>query len=150
MVGDEHALTPQQKREWAIFNGQGRCMSCHGWNPTRPLFTDDRFNNIGVSAHKSDFVPLARKALTMLAEGGSSRQIDQLAIQTDLSGLGRFLVTKQPHDIGAFRTMDLRNLLSPSPTSTTARKPRFGTHSTITTRAAFRIRFSMAESSRLD
>ena len=43
--------------------------------------------------------------------GGGAKQIDKLAIQTDMSGLGRFLVTKQPHDIGGFRTMGLRNLL---------------------------------------
>ena len=29
--------------------------------------------------------------------------------------LGRFVVTKQPHDIGAFRTMGLRNLLVTEP-----------------------------------
>ncbi len=115
MAGDENALTAQQKRGWAIFNGQGRCMSCHGWNPTRPLFTDDRFHNIGVSAHKSDFVPLARQALAELSKGASALDIDRLAIQTDMSGLGRFLVTKQPHDIGAFRTMDLRNLYVTQP-----------------------------------
>ena len=32
-----------------------------------------------------------------------------------MSELGRFLVTKQPHDIGAFRTMSLRNLLVTQP-----------------------------------
>ena len=32
-----------------------------------------------------------------------------------MSELGRFLVTKQPHDIGGFRTMDLRNLLVTEP-----------------------------------
>lgn len=116
MAGDENALTPQQKRGWAIFNGNGRCMTCHGWNPTSPLFTDNRFHNIGVSAHKSDFVPLARKALALLEQGGGgARQIDVLAIQTDMSELGRFLVTKQPHDIGAFRTMGLRNLYVTEP-----------------------------------
>jgi cytochrome c peroxidase len=115
MAGDDSALTAQQKRGWAIFNGQGRCMSCHGWNPTRPLFTDDRYHNIGVSAHKSDFVPLAHQALGQLAKGASAQDLDRLAIQTDMSGLGRFLVTKQPHDIGAFRTMDLRNLYVTQP-----------------------------------
>ena len=43
-----------------------------------------------------------------------SRSI-KLAIATDMSQLGRFLVTKQPHDIGAFRTMDLRNLFVTEP-----------------------------------
>jgi len=115
MARDDSALTAQQKRGWAIFNGQGRCMSCHGFNPTQPMFSDNRFHNIGVSAHKSDFVPLARKALAVLAQGGSDRQIDELAIQSDMSELGRFLVSKQPHDIGAFRTMSLRNLYLTQP-----------------------------------
>ena len=113
--GDQHAISDSAKRGWSIFNGKGRCMSCHGWNPTQPLFTDMKFHNIGVSAHKSDFVPLAHKALDSLASGATSEDIDKLAIGTDMSGLGRFLVTKQPHDIGAFRTMGLRNLLVTQP-----------------------------------
>jgi cytochrome c peroxidase len=114
--GDPGAISDSAKRGWSIFNGKGRCMSCHGWNPTQPLFTDQKFHNIGVSAHKSDFVPLARKALDVLSQtGGGSEEIDKLAIGTDMSGLGRFLVTKQPHDIGGFRTMSLRNLLVTEP-----------------------------------
>ncbi len=115
MAGDQNAISDAARRGWSIFNGKGRCMSCHGWNPTQPLFTDFKFHNIGVSAHKSDFVPLARKALAIIAQGAGPQQIDQLAIQTDMSGLGRFLVTKQPHDIGGFRTMGLRNLLVTQP-----------------------------------
>ncbi|HUY38373.1 MAG TPA: cytochrome c peroxidase [Candidatus Binataceae bacterium] len=116
VAGDSSALTAQQRRGWAIFNGQGRCMSCHGWNPTRPTFSDDRFHNIGVSAHDAQFVPHAREALALIASGGgAAQQIDQLAISTNMSQLGRFLVTKQPHDIGSFRTMDLRNLYVTEP-----------------------------------
>ncbi len=116
MAGDSNAINASAKRGWALFNGKGRCMTCHGWNPTQPLFTDNRFHNIGVSAHKADFVPLARKALVLIAQGGGGlQQLDQLAIQSDMSGLGRFLVTKQPHDIGGFRTMGLRDLLVTQP-----------------------------------
>jgi len=116
MAGDQKAISASAKRGWSVFNGKGRCMSCHGWNPTQPLFTDNRFHNIGVSAHKSDFVPLARKALALIAAGGGgAQQLDQLAIQSDMSGVGRFLVTKDPHDIGGFRTMGLRNLLVTQP-----------------------------------
>jgi cytochrome c peroxidase len=116
MAGDDKALSDQQKRGWSIFNGKGRCMSCHGVNPAQPMFSDNRFHNIGVSAHNKDFVGLARKGLKIIAEGGNaSVQIDKIAIQTDMSELGRFLVTKQPHDIGAFRTMGLRNLLVTEP-----------------------------------
>jgi cytochrome c peroxidase len=115
MAGDQNAISAQAKLGWSIYNGKGRCMSCHGVNPTQPMFSDNRFHNIGVSAHKSDFVPLARKALALLGRGGGAQQLDELAIQTDMSGLGRFLVTRDPHDIGGFRTMDLRNLLVTEP-----------------------------------
>jgi cytochrome c peroxidase len=115
LAGDRNAISEQARRGWSLFNGKARCMSCHGVNPTQPLFSDNRFHNIGVSAHESDFVPLAREALALLAQGGGSEQIDRLAIQTDMSGLGRFLVTKNVHDIGGFRTMGLRNLLVTQP-----------------------------------
>jgi len=116
MAGDDKALTEQQQHGWSLFNGKGRCMSCHGVNPVQPMFSDNRFHNIGVSAHNQDFVGLARNALKVIAGGGNAaEQIDQLAIQTDMSELGRFLVTKEPHDIGAFRTMGLRNLLVTEP-----------------------------------
>jgi len=116
MAGDQGAISDSAKRGWSIFNGKGRCTSCHGWNPTQPLFTDQKFHNIGVSAHNANFVPLARKALDVLGKtGGGSEAIDKLAIGSDMSGLGRFLVTKQPHDIGGFRTMSLRNLLVTQP-----------------------------------
>lgn len=114
MAGDQTAISAQAKLGWTIFNGQGRCMSCHRWNATRPLFTDDRFHNIGVSANKG-FVPLARKALALLSRRDGAQQLDELAIQTDMSELGRFLVTRDPHDIGCFRTMGLRNLLVTEP-----------------------------------
>ena len=89
-------------------------MTCHAVNPTSPMFTDNLFHNIGVSAHKSNFVELARKGLG-LVERGNVKQIDELALQTDLSELGRFLVTKQTADVGAFKTPGLRNILLTHP-----------------------------------
>ena len=146
MAGDQNAIDASAKRGWSLFNGKGRCMTCHGWNPTQPLFTDNRFHNIGVSAHKADFVPLARKALVLIAQGGGgSQQLDQLAIQTDMSGLGRFLVTKQQHDIGGFRTMGLRNLLVTQPYFHDGSQPTLWDVWIITTRAACQIPISTAD-----
>src|SRR5258708_3982030 len=104
MAGDKNAISDSAKRGWSIFNGKGRCMSCHGWNPTQPLFTEMKFHNIGVSAHKSDFVPLARKTLATPRRSPSAPDIDKLAIGNHMSSLGRFLATKQPHEIAAFPT----------------------------------------------
>ena len=114
LAGDEGQLNPQEKRGWALFNGKGRCMSCHAFNPTQPTFSDNKFHNIGVSAHKQNFPDLAKKALK-LVDSGNAEAVDRAAIETDLSELGRFLVTKQPKDIGTFKTPGLRNLFVTQP-----------------------------------
>jgi len=113
-AGDGKALDASARRGWTVFNGKARCMTCHAVNPTSPMFTDNLFHNIGVSAHKSNFVELARKGLA-LVEKGNTKQIDELALQTDLSELGRFLVSKQTADVGAFKTPGLRNILLTHP-----------------------------------
>jgi hypothetical protein len=146
MAGDNNALDASARRGWTLFNGKGRCMTCHAVNPTSPMFTDNLFHNIGVSAHKSNFVELARKELA-LVERGNVKQFDELAFQTDLSELGRFLVTKQTADVGAFKTPGCATLCSRIPISTTARKTRCGIRSTTTTRAASKTRFSTVASS---
>ncbi len=114
LAGDEKALSATQRRGWAVFNGRGRCMSCHGLNGTQPTFSDNKFHNIGVSAHKQNFVELARQGL-QLVDSGDPRAVDNAALQTDMSELGRFLVTKDPHDVGAFKTSTLRNVLVTGP-----------------------------------
>lgn len=122
IAGDFDAIGESAKRGWAIFKGQGRCVSCHSFSPESPLFTDNRFHNTGVSAHNSEFEPLAGRALAALAHDDGARELDHLAISTDMSALGRFIVIRNRDDIGAFRTMGLRNLLVTEPTSTTARR----------------------------
>jgi cytochrome c peroxidase len=114
IAGDEKALDTAEKRGWALFNGKGRCMSCHAFNPTQPTFSDNKFHNIGVSAHQQNFVELARRGLR-LVDAGNAESVDRAALETDLSELGRFLFTKQPKDIGAFKTPGLRNLLVTQP-----------------------------------
>lgn len=114
LAGDAHALTDSERRGWSLFNGKGRCMSCHGFSESQPFFTDNRFHNIGIAAHKANFVELATKARRMV-ESGNIKQIDELAIQTDLSELGRFLVTKNYADTGAFKTSGLRNIALTAP-----------------------------------
>ena len=114
LAGDEKALDASARRGWALFNGRGRCMSCHGINGTQPTFTDNKFHNIGVSAHKQNFVALARKGLE-LVDSGDPHAVDRAALETDMSELGRFLVTKHASDVGAFKTSTLRNVLVTPP-----------------------------------
>jgi cytochrome c peroxidase len=108
--GDDKALSPGAQRGLALFNGKARCVSCHTINSSNPLGTDNLFHNIGVSARKQNFEALAGQALGVLKEGSSTEALDKLAIESDMSELGRFLVTKKREDIGAFKTEQLRNV----------------------------------------
>jgi cytochrome c peroxidase len=110
IMGDEKALNDKARRGWALFNGKARCSECHAGNAVSPLFSDQKFHNIGIAAHKQDFMQLAREALDVVRTG-DQKQIDELAIQSDkLTELGRFLVTRRQNDVGAFKTPTLRNV----------------------------------------
>jgi cytochrome c peroxidase len=109
-AGDIKALSPAAQRGLALFNGKARCMSCHMMSSSNPIGTDNLFHNIGVSARKQNFEGLAAQALNVLKDGSNTEALDKLAIETDMSELGRFLVTKKRGDIGAFKTEQLRNV----------------------------------------
>jgi cytochrome c peroxidase len=110
LSGDKNAISADARAGWALFNGKARCVTCHQMNLSNPLGTDDRFHNIGVSARHQNFEALARQGLAALAEDQSARKLEELAVSTDLSELGRFTVTKQRQDIGGFRTSQLLNI----------------------------------------
>jgi cytochrome c peroxidase len=112
--GDANALTPAERRGWTLFNGRGRCNSCHGFNPSYPFFTDNLFHNVGIAAHKANFDDLAKRA-EKAVEKGDPAEIDRLALETEFSELGRFLVSKNRADIGAFKTNHLRDIVLTSP-----------------------------------
>jgi cytochrome c peroxidase len=109
-AGDLKALSPAAQRGLDLFNGKARCVSCHMINSSNPLGTDNQFHNIGVSARKQNFEGLAAQALNVLNKNNNPKELDKLAIETDMSELGRFLVTKNRGDIGAFKTEQIRNV----------------------------------------
>lgn len=116
-TGDTNAISDSAKRGWKLFNSQARCNKCHALSDNQPnftSFTDNDFHNIGIGIIRHKVVPLARKA-EQLVNSGNSAAIDRAAIQTDMSALGRFLVTKKEPDIASFKTPNLRNLLLTGP-----------------------------------
>jgi cytochrome c peroxidase len=113
--GDENAITPEARAGFALFNGKARCNSCHQMSSSNPLGTDHRFHNIGVSARHQDFATLAQKSIVELEKNDSKETLDRLALETDLSELGRFVVTRNRSDVGAFKTSQLRNIGITSP-----------------------------------
>lgn len=117
VAGDASAISDSAKRGWELFNGKARCNLCHALSETErdvTVFTDNDFHNIGIGIIRHHIVPLAAQAEHELAEGHLP-SIDTAAITSDLSVLGRFLVTKAESDIAAFKTPDVRNVLVTGP-----------------------------------
>jgi len=108
MAGDKGAMSESAQRGWALWNGKARCNTCHPFGDTTPNFSDNKFHNIGVAAKGRDFGALARQA-------ASAGDPAQLAFHPDFTELGRFVVTKQPKDIGAFKTPGIRDVALTAP-----------------------------------
>ena len=117
IAGDKNAIDDSAKRGWELFNAQARCNKCHALTDTQrdvTVFTDNDFHNIGIGIIRHNVVALARQA-EQLIKSGDTAAIDRAAIQTDMSALGRFLITKNEKDIASFKTPDIRNVLVTAP-----------------------------------
>ena len=101
IAGDAPALSESARRGWALWNSKARCNTCHAGSASAPFFTDNKFHNIGVAGKNRDFAALARQAASSTDSKGPW---PISAHKEGFSELGRFLVTKQPKDIGAFKT----------------------------------------------
>ena len=108
--GQTDAMTDAQIRGFNIFVGQGRCVSCHVIEQDQALFTDNRFHNIGIGINQiQQDVPRLAKAF--LEAKNKGRNVDVIVLSDKKSSeLGRFAVTDELNQIGAFKTPTLRNV----------------------------------------
>lgn len=92
--GERTALTTDQVRGLQVFSSRGGCLNCHDvfhpqFNPLgggTAMFTDFRFHNLGVGYKFGRF-----------------------------RDPGRFAITREPAEMGAFRTPSLRNVAERAP-----------------------------------
>ena len=113
IAGESNAIDDAAKRGWKLFNTRGRCNKCHALSEnTRDVtfFTDNDFHNIGIGIIRHNVVALTRQAEQLIKSGDTSA-IVRAAIQSDMSALGRFLITEKESDIASFKTPDLRNVI---------------------------------------
>jgi cytochrome c peroxidase len=117
IAGDKNAIDESAKRGWELFNTRARCNKCHALSdqtrdPT--FFIDKDFHNIGIGIIRHNVVALAIKAQT-LVDSNNASAIDNAAIQSEMSVLGRYLVTRREADTASFKTPTLRNVLITAP-----------------------------------
>ncbi len=139
IISSRETKTPSAisaKRGWDLFNTKARCNLCHAltdYERDTTVFTDHDFHNIGIGVLHHRVVPLAQQAERDLAQG-HLKDIDGAAIESEISVLGRFLITKKKNDLASFKTPSVRNILVTGLTSTTGRCKRCGISWIITTR----------------
>src|SRR6266700_1576664 len=117
IAGDANAISDSAKRGWELFNTKARCHLCHALTENQrdaTLLMDNDFHNIGIGILRHHVAPLAQQAERELAQGHLAA-IDTAAITSEISVLGRFLVTKKQSDIASFKTPGLRNVLVTGP-----------------------------------
>ncbi len=102
LQGDEEALTEEQIRGMALFNGKAGCIQCHNG----PLASDQRFYNIGVpSSTRWEEDGLAQ--ITFRFEYYAKGSTEEL-YRTAKADAGLYFRTKNQWDKGKFRTPSLR------------------------------------------
>ncbi len=111
---ETEALTAQEKRGFVVFRGKAQCNACHELGRDYALFTDERFHNLGVGfgrARGEDVeVALAPGVTTRL-----SNDVLQSVSEPLRPDEGRFEVTGNAAERGAFRTPTLRNVALTAP-----------------------------------
>jgi cytochrome c peroxidase len=128
--GDTNAITQAQRRGWVLFRGKAKCIECHSFSTGSPFFTDFKFHNTGIAAKDITFEHLSGLAKQMTDNESISSRSKPINLTNNLpasvretqasapllahtqgfSELGRYLVTKQLKDIGAFKTPTLRDI----------------------------------------
>jgi cytochrome c peroxidase len=111
--GDKKAMSPAAIRGLDVFINQGRCVSCHVIEQTQALFTDNRFHMIGSGAKQ---MPKNLDDLAAAVEVVQKKGTDIAVLSNEkTSSLGRYAVTRDLTDIGAFKTPTLRNVALTAP-----------------------------------
>ena len=113
--GDKNALSDSAKRGLELYKGKARCQECHMISEKYALFTDNKFHNLGVGFKKIQ--PKLRqlvKEVKMSRQKG--RELDEAILtDSDISELGRFVITGKTSELGTFKTPTLRNIAVTGP-----------------------------------
>jgi len=97
--GEEDAISEDAKRGFAVYLGQGRCVSCHTISQNYATFSDSKFHNLNVNFGR---IASAVTDLTTAFEErrAAGEDIDTMVLtDVDISELGRFAVTGVLSDV---------------------------------------------------
>ena len=120
----EDALSPAARRGFELFRGRAQCSSCHLIEAQHALFTDQQFHRLGVGW---EVIAPDLPRLTTQVASMSVQALDRaISENARIAALGRFLITKDPQDIGKFKTPSLRNVALTAPYMHDGSVPQLG------------------------
>jgi cytochrome c peroxidase len=115
VAADDHSLLgAQAQRGLQLFQGKAQCASCH--LPTAEnAFSDGRYHHASVG-----FERIAGNIRSLLGRLDQTRAAGEplgkvILADAEIAELGRFAITAEPQDMGAFRTPTLRNVARTAP-----------------------------------
>ncbi|WP_174993901.1 cytochrome-c peroxidase [Burkholderia arboris] len=114
-AGDKDAMSQSAKRGLLLFEGRAQCAACHLIGKKSAMFTDNQFHalHVGLLPLDSRLGEIAQRAFSARRTG---RTVSDIVLSDpEVAELGRFVVSLDPKDIGAFRTPSLRNVALTSP-----------------------------------
>lgn len=113
-ASDQNALSAEAKHGLMLFQGSAGCAECHRMEGSRAGFTDDAFHSTQINGKLAPMLPATA---IQLSQSSPDVLMLGVVIESDakVSELGRYVVTHDPKDIGAFRTPSLRNVASTAP-----------------------------------
>lgn len=114
LSGDSQLLGPRAERGMALFKGKAQCASCHSLDGTHEL-SDGKFHHASVGFER--IAGNLRNLQIQLEDArAAGPPLGTLVLtETDIAELGRFAVSGNPKDMGAFRTPSLRNVARTAP-----------------------------------
>ncbi|MBM3356451.1 MAG: cytochrome-c peroxidase [Betaproteobacteria bacterium] len=109
MMGDKEALNDSQLRGMALYNGKAGCLQCHNG----PLGSDQRFHALGVPPNEQ----FNSDPLLQITHRWQQYQkgVTEDTYRNALIDMGQYYNTKNPKDIGKFRTPSVRELKYTAP-----------------------------------
>lgn len=114
---EKAAMSSGEQAGFRIFSGKANCIACHGIGEKNTLFSDGRFHNTGIG-WPHDSAQRAVKHSIQLAPG-LLVDVDERTLQSvseaASSDAGRYEVTQDAADRGAYRTSTLRNIALTAP-----------------------------------
>lgn len=109
---DSNAISEAARRGYALFTGRAQCSNCHLIGAQSAALTDERFHPLGIGLQPaSEQLPDLLKLVAQTNQPAG----ELLISHPDLAILGRYLVTRDARDVGAFRTPSLRNVALTAP-----------------------------------